>query len=241
MTEEYKTCHESLRLIQQALNAPKNQYNKFGSYNYRSCESILEALKPLLPSGGTVTLTDDLVQIGNRYYVRASATFWIGNNAITTNAFARESETKKGMDLAQVTGAASSYARKFALGALFLIDDSVNVDDQQGSNESEELENASPVENQRTEPPPPDKLDWKTWVFPWTHPEHKGLTLSQIVLLSPENVEKMLSAIQDKIEKNPSLRMKLEPIADMILEFIGDNEQFFPLPESNTQEGEFAL
>lgn len=116
---------KELRSIQTELNAPKTQYNTFGKYSYRSCEDILAAVKPLLAAYNcTLTLTDGIELIGDRFYVRATATLTndTGDTASTT-AYAREDEVKKGMDGAQITGAASSYARKYALNGLFCIDD----------------------------------------------------------------------------------------------------------------------
>ena len=123
--------YEKLSVIQSKLKAPKNQYNSFGKYNYRSCEDILEGLKPLLLEyKATVTLSDEIKQIGNRYYIEATATFvdTEKGDKIEVKALAREDETKKGMDLAQVTGSVSSYARKYALNGLFAIDDTKDSD-----------------------------------------------------------------------------------------------------------------
>ena len=123
--------YEKLSIIQSKLKAPKNQYNSFGKYNYRSCEDILEGLKPLLLEyKATVTLSDEIKQIGDRYYLEATATFvdTEKGDKIEVKALAREDETKKGMDLAQVTGSVSSYARKYALNGLFAIDDTKDSD-----------------------------------------------------------------------------------------------------------------
>lgn len=118
------TLHEKLVIVQQELKAPKGQYNSFGKYNYRSCEDILEAVKPILKKLDlTLTLNDDLVLVGERYYVRATATLRDSKNEIQNTAYAREEETKKGMDGSQITGASSSYARKYCLNGLLLIDD----------------------------------------------------------------------------------------------------------------------
>ena len=115
---------EKLLEIQQKLKAPKNQKNSFGGYNYRSCEDILEAVKPLLKEQGLLLrLDDELVQIGERYYIKATAIISDGKEEIRNTSYAREEETKKGMDGSQITGASSSYARKYALNGLFLIDD----------------------------------------------------------------------------------------------------------------------
>lgn len=116
--------YEKLAKIQQELKAPKNQYNNFGGYSYRSCEDILEAVKSLLAKNEcTLIISDELVNIGERYYVKATATLYDNENYIQNTAYAREEETKKGMDGSQITGASSSYARKYALNGLFLIDD----------------------------------------------------------------------------------------------------------------------
>lgn len=118
---------EKLLKIQQTLKAPKNQRNNFGGFNYRSCEDILEAVKPLL-DGAVLTLNDEIVLLGNRFYVKATATFIDGDFQTSTTAYAREPDVKKGMDEPQITGTASSYARKYALNGLFLIDDQKDAD-----------------------------------------------------------------------------------------------------------------
>jgi hypothetical protein len=114
--------------VQKALKVPKGQVNKFGNYKYRSCEDILEAVKPHL-NGAYVVITDEIVLIGNRYYVKANATFFgEGQVPITVSAYAREQEIVPGQNTAQITGATSSYARKYALNGLFLIDDTKDPD-----------------------------------------------------------------------------------------------------------------
>lgn len=123
---------EKLLNIQQELKAPKNQRNNFGGYNYRSCEDILEAVKPLLKANKcALTISDELVSIGERFYIRATATLTDAENKdeyFSNTAYAREAETKKGMDESQITGACSSYARKYALNGLFCIDDVKDAD-----------------------------------------------------------------------------------------------------------------
>ena len=123
--------HAKLNAIQSALKAPKSQYNEFGKYKYRKAEDILESVKPLLKENGcTLTCTDDLQLIGDRYYIRATATLTCSEDgsSVSTTAFAREEEEKKGMDGSQVTGASSSYARKYALNGLLCIDDTADSD-----------------------------------------------------------------------------------------------------------------
>lgn len=121
--------NERLLAVQASLKAPKGQYNSFGKYKYRSCEDILEAVKPLLKEHGlTLTVTDEVVLIGNRYYVKATAEVTDGTKFRIVSAYAREPQDKKGMDDSQITGTASSYARKYALNGLFLIDDTKDAD-----------------------------------------------------------------------------------------------------------------
>lgn len=128
-----------LNKIQKELKAPKAQKNTFGNYNYRSCEDILEAVKPLLEDA-TLTINDEVVLIGDRYYIKATATIKQGAESFSISAFAREPEGRKGMDEAQVTGATSSYARKYALNGLFAIDDTKDADTMDNSkNKIEDL------------------------------------------------------------------------------------------------------
>lgn len=134
--------YEKLLAIQSKLNAPKNQRNNFGGYNYRNCEDVLEALKPLLKENkATLIITDDVQQMGERFYVVANAIFYDTekpDDRIVVRAFARESEEKKGMDSSQLTGATSSYARKYALNGLFAIDDNKDADSMNNTEEKKE-------------------------------------------------------------------------------------------------------
>ena len=121
--------NEKLLDIQTELKAPKGQYNSFGKYKYRSCEDILEAVKPLLKKNKCMlTVGDEIVNIGDRYYIKATATISDGEGSVSNTAYARETEKKSGMDESQITGTASSYARKYALNGLFLIDDTKDAD-----------------------------------------------------------------------------------------------------------------
>lgn len=125
---------EKIVAIQSELKAPKGQYNSFGKYNYRSCEDILEGVKPLLAKHGLVlTIRDGIELIGDRFYVKATATITDGKEQLSTDAYARESADKKGMDASQVTGATSSYARKYALNGLLAIDDTKDADTMDNS------------------------------------------------------------------------------------------------------------
>ena len=114
--------------IQRELKAHKGQYNSYGKYFYRSCEDIVEAVKKLLRDDEALVLTDEIVQVGERYYVKAKAMLSVGKDTYAVHAYAREPLTKKGMDESQITGAASSYARKYALNGLLLIDDTKDAD-----------------------------------------------------------------------------------------------------------------
>ncbi len=122
-----KLLIQALAVIQQSLKAPKGQNNTFGKYKYRNCEDILEAVKPLL---GELALfiNDDIVLVGDRYYVKATVTLTDGESSIHNTAYARESLSKKGMDDSQVTGSTSSYARKYAMNGMFCIDDTKDAD-----------------------------------------------------------------------------------------------------------------
>ncbi|MDR9419477.1 ERF family protein [Gracilimonas sp.] len=128
MSEEL-TFNQKIIAIQSELKAPKNQFNNFGKYKYRSCEDILEGVKPLLSEYGLLQrISDDIVQVRDRYYIKAIVTVLDGKNEMQVSAFAREPENKKGMDHSQITGTASSYARKYALNGMWLIDDTKDAD-----------------------------------------------------------------------------------------------------------------
>ena len=141
-----------LQKIQQELKANKGQYNEFGKYAYRSCEDILEAAKPVLAKyDAAITLSDDIVLIGDRYYVKATATLTVEKDkdtalTFTTTAFAREAVARKGMDESQITGSASSYARKYALSGLFALDDTKDADtmDNRAKPAPQETQKATP-------------------------------------------------------------------------------------------------
>ncbi|MBZ5980064.1 ERF family protein [Leuconostoc gasicomitatum] len=135
---------KELQAIQSKLEAPKGQYNSFGKYNYRSAEDILKAIKPLADEQkATITLSDEIVMLGNRFYIKATAK--ITNSSGESESaigFAREAETKKGMDDSQVTGSTSSYARKYALNGLFAIDDTKDSDSNEQATQTRANNNA---------------------------------------------------------------------------------------------------
>lgn len=157
--EELKTIFESLQSIQEKLKAPKGLRNSFGNYNYRSTESILEAVKPILAEEKCVIiLSDKIINIGDRYYIEATATLknFKGDSEYVT-ALAKEEESKKGMDGAQVTGSTSSYARKYALNGLLLIDDTKDADTDEFANQNKKEDT-----NKKTLTPPsvPQVTNW---------------------------------------------------------------------------------
>jgi len=144
---------ELLNKIQHQLNVPKSLFNKFGGYNYRSAEQILEAVKPLLGKG-TLTLSDEVFLIGQRYYVKATATIKDGGDEISVSAYARETESRKGMDDAQITGSASSYARKYALNGLFGLSDVQDPDDMNNTG----ADSARSASHKPASPPSPAEV-----------------------------------------------------------------------------------
>lgn len=151
--------YNKLMTIQGALKAPKGQYNSFGKYKYRSCEDILESVKPLLSAHDcALVITDDIMMIGDRIYVKATAKLISGSEQVESSAFAREELEKRGMDSSQVTGAASSYARKYALNGLFCIDDTKDSDatNTHGQQPKEEPK-AQPKEEPKREEPKKEK------------------------------------------------------------------------------------
>lgn len=138
------SIYQKLINVQQELKAPKSQYNKFGKYYYRSTEDILNAVKPLLQKNGlALTISDEIVLIGDRYYVKAEVILTNGDETIKTQAYAREEEEKKGMDSSQITGSSSSYARKYALNGMFAIND---VEDSDKTNTGETKANLATKE-----------------------------------------------------------------------------------------------
>jgi len=151
------SIYAKLSVIQLNLIAPKNQYNSFGKYNYRSCEDILEGLKPCLQETKTaVTVNDEIVQIGDRYYIKATATLFDceTGESVSNTAYAREEESKKGMDASQVTGATSSYARKYALNGLFCIDDVKDADTRDNRQEEAKKQQKEEQEQKNIENSP---------------------------------------------------------------------------------------
>lgn len=182
--------YEKLRTVQSKLKAPKGQYNTFGKYSYRSCEDIQEAVKPILAEVSAVVITgDELLQVGDRYYVKATASFvdCESGEAITNTAFAREEESKKGMDASQVTGSTSSYARKYALNGLLCIDDVKDADTQDNSGTKKTGPGAEKVSGNKAGQPSGDS---------------KGTKVTAA----------MIATVRSQVEKYGSRGLKLEKI-----------------------------
>lgn len=162
--------YSSLSEIQRELKAPKGQRNTFGNYNYRSCEDILEAVKPML-GNMVLTISDEIVHMGDRFYVKATVRLNLEAESLEVTGLARESEIKKGMDSAQITGAASSYARKYALNGLFCIDDTKDADTQSPEDNAKQAPKAAPpkpmyseCQTRLIEEIKKHKIDGKAWM-----------------------------------------------------------------------------
>lgn len=143
---------DTLMKIQSELKAPKGNYNKFGKYSYRSCEDILEAVKPICKKYDSVlVISDKPILIGERYYIEATVTLRTPRNIFEVKAYAREEDTKKGMDASQITGTASSYARKYALNGLFCIDDTKDADSNELKEQQENRAKKEPAKNKEAQ------------------------------------------------------------------------------------------
>lgn len=150
---------DKLTKIQQTLKAPKSQTNQFGGYKYRNCEDILQAVKPLL-GDLVLTLNDEVVMIGERYYIKATVSITDGTQTITASAYAREEEVKKGMDGSQITGSASSYARKYALNGLLAIDDTKDADTRAPDDNTQAVKDIKKVIGKLEKDKQTEVLDW---------------------------------------------------------------------------------
>lgn len=197
------SAYEKLMTVQCKLKAPKGQRNNFGNYNYRSCEDILEAVKPILSEvGAVVVINDNVIEVGDRIYIQAIASFidTESGEQISTSAYAREALSKKGMDESQVTGAASSYARKYALNGLFAIDDSKDMDylnkGDKGSNTSQKR----PSKKLSA-----DELYKKAGEIRVQGGQYESLTLLQVEEDSPDTITEWFR-ISDKGERKDILK-----------------------------------
>lgn len=205
----------TLHDIQQKLNVPKNQTNNFGNYKYRSCEDILEAVKPFLPEGVSIVLDDDLVQVGERYYIKAQAKLLIKTHSLVSTAWAREPESKKGMDASQITGCASSYARKYALNGLLGICDVKDADSNELAGAVRKVKkvfkNAKVVENEDVHDQQPPK---KTKSGVITEPQRKRLF--SISKVSEEKIKEIISEYGNYESTKDITRNDYEAICNLV-------------------------
>ncbi len=220
---EQMNIFEKLSNIQMKLKAPKGQFNSYGNYKFRSCEDILEAVKPICNEfRATLILHDDIVLIGDRYYIRATAKLkdWDSDNYITGMAYARESLNKKGMDESQITGTASSYARKYALNGLFNIDDTKDGDTDEYKEQEKKADDTDEYKEQ--EKKADDKATPKQ--IQLIAKNYKGDNL--IKLLKSNNIEKL-----EDLSKS-----KASEICDYIFKKIEEKKQQLDI---NNQEPTF--
>ena len=187
MSEEL-TFNQKIVAIQSELKAPKNQFNSFGKYKYRSCEDILEGVKPLLKKYNLMqTIEDNIVQIGERYYIAAKVIVIGDGTEHSVTAFAREPENKKGMDESQITGTASSYARKYALNGMWLIDDTKDADTDE---HQQQKERKKPVLNSKSE-------KWEKAVHSFAKGESDLSGIRKYYTLSDKDAEKMIAEAKE--------------------------------------------
>lgn len=208
-----KEINKKLMAVQQELKAPKSQYNEFNKFNYRNAEDILEAVKPILAAQGlTLVLSDEMQYIGQRYYIKATATLSDGEDEITATAYAREDESRAGMSESQVTGCSSSYARKYCLNGLFCIDD--GKDSDSFNNKKPVAQPQQPVTQQHPVPQQENKvragggpIDDLTW-FCGKKKKEEGVNKEELV--------KFFNFYKGKIEQNGGWRGKF--MADRLWE-----------------------
>lgn len=198
--------YEKLLNIQKDLKAPKGQYNSFGKYKYRSCEDILEAVKPLLAREKvTLLISDEVVEIGGRVYIKATARLYDmeGSEGIENTALARESSDKKGMDESQITGTASSYARKYCLNGLFLIDDTKDADTDEYRNQQQKADDEE--KNQKMKEEADVKLSATQAKAMLTRLENNGVDIPGLLKMYG------LKAIEDMtVSQMAEINLKLE-------------------------------
>lgn len=192
---------EKLITIQKELKAPKSQFNSFGKYKYRSAEDILEAVKPLNAKQGLLlTLTDEPILVGDWHYIKATATITDGQKSIDVTAYARESENKKGMDHSQVTGTASSYARKYALNGLYLIDDTKDADTDEYQNQNNR-NNAKPISQKQVGYLKTKALEFANMRGQQQQDVFKALNIQDVTKLTSQQANKCIKTIEGWIQK----------------------------------------
>lgn len=218
---ETKNLLTKLMQVQQDLKAPKNQYNSFGKYKYRSCEDILQAARPLCNANGLViTMSDAVEAVGARFYIKATVTVTDVDTgeSFSTHAMAREEDSKKGMDAAQVTGAASSYARKYSLCAMFAIDDTKDADTDEYSQTSQNRAGTS-KQSQRDSSPADVKKGSE-------NAELKDRAVKKVMAIQKENGisnEQVKAVISWKFGKESFTKLELHEacqLADQLLEYV---------------------
>lgn len=217
-----KNLHEKLQHIQATLKAPKGQRNQFGKYNYRSLEDIVEAVKPLLAElGAYILLSDQIVQIGERYYVQSRAVLSNGADKIAVLGYAREPLSRKGMDESQITGAASSYARKYAMNGLLAIDDTKDADATNKHEEKELATKPTPQAQKKTNA----KVEQAFFNFTT---EYKDECLEHFEY----SKEKFTAAIIKHFKALPTRKDSIKKI----LETIKPDEVMVEIPQKGTEE-----
>lgn len=218
------TLQERLLKVQSELKVPKNQFNSFGSYNYRNAEDILEAVKPLLDKYKlTCIITDKIKNIGERYYIESTVSIQSGDQVLKVSAQARETESKKGMDEAQVTGSASSYARKYALNGMFLIDDTKDADSQDNSQSKTVKKKVIPTNGDFKQEP----VVVGTTEKPWMSEEEKDTIVDNLrkatdPIKAKAYVDKKLSEFKSKIVYREEIQHALDDVS--VKEVVEDDD-----------------
>jgi len=208
MDNEKKEFYKKLSQLQQDIKAPKNKKNTFGNYNYRSCEDVMQSFKEINKQYNFfLSVTDEIINIGDRYYIKATAKITDGENIVENVAYAREDENKKGMDLSQLTGACSSYARKYALNGLFCLDDTKDPDtDEFRKNQQNESQNKQ-KENVLESTLPPQNQQFK-----FDEPSEELLNeIKQLIELLPLDESKKLEKIQEYTEEKGTSKLSGKP------------------------------
>ena len=239
--------NEALRHLQSNLHAPKSQFNKFGGYNYRSCEDILNAVKPLLAEAGAeLLLSDEIILLEckpiDRVYVKATATFKVESEQLSVSAYAREPLDKKGSDDSQITGATSSYARKYALNGLFLIDDAKDADSTNTHGKEHEAvdeSNMAPVSSKPAKSPSKPRssrsgVDPDTWTCKFGR--SKGKTLLEMAEGNPADVTSLHSWLTEKYDPSSKFAETNKLEMEMIADWIDEHTEFFPKEDDGNQE-----
>lgn len=218
---EYDNVADLLWFIQQNLKAPKGQRNTHGNYNYRSAEDILEAVKKLLPRNARIKTGDEVVMIGDRYYVKATVKLIYKGETESETAFARETLDRKGMDASQITGATSSYARKYAMNGLFAIDDTKDADTDESHNQSNSRPNTR-TQKSYNKPTPKQEPEKKEMV---TSPQAKRI--SQLITDLGLDIDDMKAHVK-KVYKRDSVQFMTKKQASHFIVWLKQQEPAMP-------------